>query len=570
MGGLRLGGRIWFFGGESQKDANNRSLQTILKQEQYALADGILTKRWRKAMSRKLIVIAIVLVASVAIYVQRTFSDGSPSEARGAPIQNTVAGGLAPGTIPMYPERIPLKDGGFALAERGMLFVPVNRSDPKSAVIGVEVYRFKASKKAEKGTPPIFFLHGGPSFAGLERQLGEIGTFEERWRPYLDVSDLVIVSQRGIGPSKPTTTIDMTPTRGPLDENVDDEKTLKEFQQICAREKAFWESQGLDLSGFTVIEAAADVDDVRKALGYDKITIWGGSFGSHWGMTFMRYYPETVERAILRGMEGPDHTYDHPGHIWNVYKRVAEEAEKSRELKDLIPEGGLIEAITTVMERIEEKPLKVTVTDPETGKSQDVLFSRQSEAGQRLARGYSGGLPAWPADVLTLYNGDFSKAAERAVERRSDAGRNFRTASYFMLDCGSGITPKRLAEYKADPAVKIIGMLNYNYLAGCPVWRSDLGEEFRQNFETSIPTVIVHGTWDTSTPYENALELVPYFKNSKFIPVIRGPHGSIRAARSVSKPFDEGILKFAATGDWSGLPDKVEMPPVKWVVPVIE
>ena len=110
-------------------------------------------------------------------------------------------------------------------------------------------------------------------------------------------------------------------------------------------------------------------------------------------------------------------------------------------------------------------------------------------------------------------------------------------------------------------------MLGWGYLAGCPVWPSDLGDEFRQNFETDIPAVIAHGTWDTSTPFENALELVPFFTNSKFIPVVRGPHGAIVAARRASEEFDRGILHFAATGDWSLLPDEVEIPGPEWVVP---
>jgi len=206
-------------------------------------------------------------------------------------------------------------------------------------VIAVEVYRFKRSEKANSETPPIFYLHGGPSFGGLERPLERLGTFEEQWLPFLDVSDVVIVSQRGIGPSKPTTIIEATTKPLPPDLPYDDEAAVAEFQQILAREKAIWEELGLDLSGFTVVEAAADVNDVRKALGYKKVIIWGGSFGSHWGMTLMRYYPEIVERAIFRGMEGPDHTYDHPGHLWNVYKRVAAEAENAPELKGLIPEG---------------------------------------------------------------------------------------------------------------------------------------------------------------------------------------------------------------------------------------
>ena len=109
--------------------------------------------------------------------------------------------------------------------------------------------------------------------------------------------------------------------------------------------------------------------------------------------------------------------------------------------------------------------------------------------------------------------------------------------------------------------------MNWNYTVGCPVWRSDLGDKFRQNFETDIPTVIVQGTWDISTPFENALELVPYFKNSKFIPVNRGSHGALRDAMGVSEQFRKGIMNFAATGDMSELPDNVEMPPVKCIVP---
>jgi pimeloyl-ACP methyl ester carboxylesterase len=487
--------------------------------------------------------------------------ESTTSAARKDTFHNAVAKSPEPGTIFLYPERIKLKEGGFFNAERGMMFVPANRSKQNSAVIAVEVYRFRASEKVNPGTPPIFYLHGGPSFGGLEKPLERLGTFEERWRPFLDVSDVVVVSQRGIGPSKPTTTIETTTKPQRPDQPYDDEKAVAEFQQILAEEKAVWEELGLDLSGFTVIEAAADVNDVRKALGYDKLVIWGGSFGSHWGMAIMRYHPEIVERAILRGMEGPDHTYDHPGHLWKVYERVAAEAEKAPELKGLIPEGGLIKALETVIGRVEKEPFKVTAASS----GQEVLFD--GESIKRLARGYSRGLRTWPADVITLHNGDFSKAAESLVSRFLNRLRSFRTASFYMLDCGSGITARRLAEYNADPAMKILGRMNWGYTTGCSVWGSDLGDEFRKNFETDIPTVIVHGTWDTSTPYENALELVPYFKNSKFIPVHRGPHGALVAAMRVSDQFTKGIMKFSETGDMSELPDEVEMPPLEWVVP---
>ena len=155
------------------------------------------------------------------------------------------------------------------------------------------------------------------------------------------------------------------------------------------------------------------------------------------------------------------------------------------------------------------------------------------------------------------------------MRRYKSLGRDYGTASFWMLDCGSGITPERLEAYYSDPAMGIVGSTFWYYDAGCAAWDSDLGDDFRANFKTDIPTVIVHGTWDTSTPFENALELVPYFQNCKFIPLMRGPHGAIRAALEVSEEFKRGILIFAETGDMSELQDEVEMPPVKWVVPEI-
>ena len=507
---------------------------------------------------------ALVSIAFVLVVVMPGRGDSAP---------------LAPGSFVMYPERILLKDGGFFNAERGLLFAPANRSNLSSGVVTVEVYRFKATEKADPKTPPFFLLPGGPRFRGLSGPLSEPGYFESRYRPYLDYADVVVVSQRGIGPSQPSTIIETTTTPAPLDVPYDDEKAVEAYRNVLAGEKAKWEELGADFSGFTVIEAAADVDDVRKALGYEKIVLWGGSFGSHWSMAVMRYHPEMVERAILRAMEGPDHTYDHPGHIWNVYKRVAEEAESAPEFEGFIPEGGLIKAIENLVAKVAIVPARVTVRIPDVG-PQTVLIDGPVIRG--LARGYSGGLGAWPSDIINLYAGSYGKAAESLVKARLNsittlgqyrersrflnAGRTFLTASYFALDCGSGITAERQAQYDADPANQVIGEINWKYKQGCTVFENDLGDAFRQNFETEIPTVIVHGTWDLSTPYENALELLPYFKNSRFVTVKRGPHGSLGAAMNVSEAFSHAIWTFATTGDMSGLPDEVEIP-VEWVAP---
>jgi pimeloyl-ACP methyl ester carboxylesterase len=166
-----------------------------------------------------------------------------------------------------------------------------------------------------------------------------------------------------------------------------------------------------------------------------------------------------------------------------------------------------------------------------------------------------------------MHHGDFEQVARRSLMRSGRRGPQYSTASFWVLDSSSGITAKRRAEFESDPAMKIIGSTFSIYAQGSPVWKSDLGDDFRQNFETEVPTVIVHGTWDTSTPYENALELAPYFKNSKFVTVKRGSHGALGEALAKYPSFAEGLNHFVVSGDMSELPSELELPSPTWVVP---
>jgi len=473
-----------------------------------------------------------------------------------------------PGTLFLYPERISLKDGGFTTAERGMVYVPLIRSKKDTDVIGIEIYRFNRESTADESIPPIFNLPGGPGFPGLSSSLEETGFYEQHILPFTQISDLVVVGQRGIGSSVPNTICE-SPPDPPLDANITEEQAAKAFREAAAKCKAFWEEQGFDLSGFTVIEAAGDVNDVRKALGYDQIILSAGSFGSHWGMAVMRYYPDIVARALLHAMEGPDHTYDLPTGVLNSLTRMAKAAEASPKLQTLIPEGGLIAAWKTVIARAEKQPVKVSVTNPESRESQDVLFNGRRVRG--MVRGYTStvsfrrGMRTWPSDVLTLYAGDFSKAAEALI--RNQSNNVYPTASFFMLDCGSGISPAREAELNADPAAEVVGRLGWWYQINCSVWESDLGNEFRKNFQTEIPTVIVHGTWDVNTPLENALELAPNFKNSLFVLVNGGSHLAFSEALEEDESFRDALMNFLKTGELSALPKEVNLPPIDWVLP---
>lgn len=457
-----------------------------------------------------------------------------------------------PGSLFLHPERVPLADGSLATAERGVLFVPVNRADTSRGVIGIDVWRFRGPA-ADR--PPVVLLHGGPGWPGLDPALENPDYWERVIAPVTAVTDLIVIGQRGIGSSKPNTLCENGP-----------------FFVASQRCRAFWDSAGVDLTGFTVIEAAADVRDAARALGADSIVVWGVSFGSHWGMAVLRYHPDIVARAVLSGMEGPDHTYDRPTGFLNAIKRYAAEAERSPAVARLFPDG-IMAAIDSIRARLAAEPVMVEVEHPETGEPERMTFGPSMLPG--LIDGYTSNVGArasvagWPADIHRLYTGDFEHVARTRLAAAAANGpsRSYRTASYFMLDCGSGITAARLAEYTADPAIPYVGDRSVFYRAACPPWDADLGDAFRAYFDTEVPTAIVQGDRDMSTPYENALELAPHFSRGKLVTVVGGSHGALREALEADSAFASAIWAFVRDGRLDPLPDSVTLPPVEWTLP---
>lgn len=484
----------------------------------------------------------------------------------GAPAQEVAA--PAPGTVFLHTERYELEDGSYREAQRGLLFVPQDRSRPEAGVLAIVFHRFPAAAGSDSSAPPIFRLHGGPGFGGIE--FDEPVDYEEDLAPYTQFADVVTVGQRGFAPSRPGTVCEGP--QGPIfDPVAPEEERAENLRQASRRCREFWESRGLALEGINVREAAADVADVARVLGYERITLWGVSFGSHWSMAVLRDHPSLVARALLGGMEGPDHTYDMPSGVLDGLRRVAADAETAPELQPWIPHGGLIEALRETLRRLEREPAKVPVKDPDSGEEREATVT--AAVVRSVADGYSSvdeslhDMAAWPADVLRLHAGRFEGIGPRALPEESDGRGWMPDAAFYLLDCASGISKQRAEILFADPASEILGPAAWHYKVACPVWDVDLGDDFRTRFETDVPALVVHGDWDLSTPYQNAAELMPAFSDGRMVTVERGTHGALDEAMEALPAFREQILEFLRTGAMKGIPERVELPPVDWVVP---
>ncbi|MEM7353190.1 MAG: alpha/beta fold hydrolase [Acidobacteriota bacterium] len=468
-------------------------------------------------------------------------------------------GAPAPASDLTSERKIVTIEGGTTVeVEAGTLQVPENRKRPGKAKITIPYYRLRT--EAEKPAPTVFLLAGGPGSSWIERFENEENFAEVTF--YQQFADVVLFDQRGGGLSTPSMDCEERDRLAP-DEPLDLNELGESMRRLAAQCRDRWRAEGIDLSAYNTDENAADVDALRRALGYERISLVGGSYGSHLALHMLRRYPDVVERAMLYGIEGPDHTWDGPGAMLATLERIAAVAEASEELGPRIPEEGLIATLKGVQERLAEEPVPVTLRRGE----QEMTVVVDSTAVQFIARHRAGRRSDpnfWPELILAMAEGDFSLAARGAMALR---GVRLQDPMHYMMDCASGISTERRQNYLADPASGVLGNLNFEYTTLCEVWDApDLGPVFRADVPSDIPVLIFHGTWDTSTPIDNAREVTAALTNGHLVEVVGGTHGALYNLYADWPPMHDLVRAFL-TGEAIDPPASVELPAVTFRAP---
>jgi pimeloyl-ACP methyl ester carboxylesterase len=190
-------------------------------------------------------------------------------------------------------------------AECGMLSVPVDYAKPDGDVAQVAMIRFKAT--GEK-IGSLIVNPGGPGESGVEAATSLVPTLPQSVRSRFD---LVGFDPRGVANSTPAVwcNSDADNDRLRADPQVDYspagvahiEKQTKDFVQRCVNKMG-----DQFLANVGTSNVAKDLDAMRAALGDQKLTYLGYSYGTRIGSAYAEAYPQNVRAMILDGAVDPN------------------------------------------------------------------------------------------------------------------------------------------------------------------------------------------------------------------------------------------------------------------------
>ena len=466
---------------------------------------------------------------------------------------------VRPGTVEIKPWTLRTPGGEKIACELGTLYVPENRQNPASRTIGIGFLRIKTLQPT--GAPPTFHLPGGPANSYLlnlnankvnEADRVAPASYVEDIALYGKISDVVYFDQRGYSHAagEVLTYSYQTPDY-PLDQPGTLARDTQEFVDAARGALAELEKRGIDPKGYTVHECAADVDALRQALGYDKVVLVGQSFGGQWTFATMRLFPQIVARAIISGVEPLDFGYDMPSYVYGSMRRMWFAAERDPRFKDYLPPGGIAGAVRDIIRRFDQGPITVKVKDEKSGQEQTVVLGRDDFRPN----------PAEPAAILAIYHGHYDAWARSTINRRR-AHRSSTALIGPLIDTALAVTPLRRYLLRTDAAVEVLGQWNFDdYMATEEIWPTvDVGDAFRSEVQQTIPVLFVQGTWDTSTPMENLVQVLPHFVNSRTLIVHQGEHGAFARVRRTLPAATAAIMEFVRSGSTANLPSAVTVP----------
>jgi pimeloyl-ACP methyl ester carboxylesterase len=405
-------------------------------------------------------------------------------------------------------------------AECAELTVPENYGAPGGSQIKLHVARVPAISRG-KDPDPLFLLAGGPGMSATALYGNAAPVFGRIRRS----RDIILVDQRGTGGSNalncPSDDLETT-SATPAEIGKEAAKCL----QILARHAA--------IGNYTTSVAVKDLDLVRAALGYERINLYGGSYGTRVAQHYLRKYPTRVRTVILDGVVapeqilGPDTAIDAENALQAVFARCVRDVACKERF------GDPAETYRALRKSLDTKPVAVTMPDPTTGTPRMIEFGPQQLAV--VLR-------------LAIYNSEQAALLPLALHLAQQAGNFAPLAGQFLMTlrtfddissygmhndvvCAEDVPFFGKVSIDRGKLEKtFLGTVQVDALESiCELWpRGIVDADLHAPLRSDVPVLLLSGGNDPVTPPTNAEKAKAGFANSLHLVLPDLGHGQLGA-----------------------------------------
>ena len=431
-------------------------------------------------------------------------------------------------------------------AQCGSLEVFENRARRTGRKITLKVLVLPATGP-NRAPDPLFYIPGGPGSSATEDAAGVASLFSK----IHERRDLVFLDQRGTGGSHPLNC--------KFFNSADPQSYFGYFFPLADVKQCRKELEAdSDLTLYTTPIAMDDLDEVRAALGYDKINIFGGSYGTRAALVYLRQHPQHVRTIVLQGVAPTNQfmPYDFPQGTERALQGVIAECAADATCHNAFP--TLPADKKTVLDRLLRGPVEVELPSinpsgagnpPATPNTTRVSLSRDLAAEAIRYMLYS---PVAASRVpLVLHqaaSGNYVPLAQNAFRYRRQLVAAGSNGLYLSIACAEDLPWIKRGEGERLAANTFLGDYRLRQQReACALWpRAKIPARYSEPVRGSAPVLILTGQWDPVTPPANADNVARYLPNSLHLVVPHGAHGL--GGLEGSECIDKLITQFVEDG----------------------
>lgn len=424
-------------------------------------------------------------------------------------------------------------------AKCGTYTVWENRAAKVGRTIDLNVVLLQATGANRKADPLVVLL-GGPGEAATDAAEGYVED------PTRETRDILLVDLRGTGKSNGLHC--PIPKDGPLQNFM----PLMNLQVIKDCRPAL--EKRADLRYYLTTDAMDDLDDLRVALGYDKINFDAGSYGTRAALVYIRRHGEHVRSATLWASTALSHPMplhfatDTEGALRNVFRDCYGEPACKAAFPTLAAD------YQRTVERIEKGPVRLTIKDPRNGKPTELDLDPDDFAESLRGMIYRPEMMrSIPLLLHKAANGDYTGFAKFQLERNMQMSSLLADGLYFSVTCTEDIDridPQQVhangrgtffADHRARP-----------HMEACKGWpRGQLPAGFGEEVKSDVPVLFLAGDNDPASPPSAARAAASRLSKGRVVVI---PHGGHTFMGLIGEDCVRGIAgRFLETADQRSL-----------------